>query len=312
MESGQSLQRRMRSVKNIGQITKAMELVAATKMRRAQELALNSRPYAYTALELLGVLSHLKDVPTPELLKPRVIEKTAFMLVTSDKGLAGSFNGSVIRKFEKYVRENAIDLNDPKYSFIAIGQKARTYLERRGVVVNDAFTRVGDFTTTQEVDPISDLLIAGYLNHDFDQVISFSTVFVTALRQEVFIRELLPISFEKIKESVEQLVPEAGRYAHYLDTSSFTDDREKEYLIEPSAKEALEELAPELLKIRIYHMILEANASEHSARRVAMKSASDNARDLSDELNVVYNKQRQAAITSQIIEVTSGAQAIGQ
>src|SRR5580704_6080566 len=117
MESTQNLKRRIRSVQNIGQITKAMELVAATKMRRAQELALNSRPYAYTALELLGVLSNMTDanggkIPTPELLKERPIEKTAFMLVTSDKGLAGSFNGSVIRKFEKYVRENNIDLHD--------------------------------------------------------------------------------------------------------------------------------------------------------------------------------------------------------
>src|SRR6266404_6814202 len=103
MESGQSLQRRIRSVTNIGTITKAMELVAATKMRKSQELALNSRPYAYTALELLGVLSNLQDVPLPELLKERKIEKIALMLVTSDKGLAGSFNGSVIRKFEKYV-----------------------------------------------------------------------------------------------------------------------------------------------------------------------------------------------------------------
>jgi len=305
----------MRSVKNIGTITKAMELVAATKMRRSQELALNSRPYAYTALELLGVLSHVKDshgnkMPTPELLKPRAIEKTAFMVVTSDKGLAGSFNGSVIRKFEHYVRDNHIDLHDPKYLFIAIGLKARTYLERHGLVVSDAFTRVGDFTTTKEVDPISDLLIAGYLNHDFDQVISFSTVFVTALRQEVFVRELLPISFEKVKESIEQLLPESGRYSHYLDVAAFADERAKEYLIEPSAKEVMDELAPELLKIRIYSMILEANASEHSARRVAMKNASDNAHDLSETLNVVYNKQRQAAITSQIIEVTSGAQAL--
>src|SRR5580704_9010694 len=109
MESGQSLQRRMRSVQNIGQITKAMELVAATKMRRSQELALNSRPYAYAALEILGVISQLKDVAMPELLRGRMPEektgRTAFMIVASDKGLAGSFNGGVFRKFEQYVRE---------------------------------------------------------------------------------------------------------------------------------------------------------------------------------------------------------------
>jgi F-type H+-transporting ATPase subunit gamma len=160
------------------------------------------------------------------------------------------------------------------------------------------------------VNPISELLIAHYLNGDFDRVIAFSTNFMTALRQEPVIRELLPISFEKVKESIEQLVPQAGRYSKYIDRATFADEREKEYIIEPSPAEVLEQLAPELLKIRIYHMILEANASEHSARRVAMKNASDNASELSENLNVEYNKSRQAAITNAIIEVTSGAQAL--
>jgi len=310
MESGQSLQRRIRSVKNIGQITKAMELVAATKMRRSQELALNSRPYAYAALELLGMLSKIENVPMPELLKARPIEKTAFLLMTSDKGLAGSFNGSVIRRFESYMRENQIDPRDPRYSFIAVGQKAKTYLERRGLNVIQAFVRVGDLMNIDESDPIADALIEGYLNHDFDSVMAFFTTFVTALRQDAVNREFLPINYEKIKESIEETIPRAGRYSEYAKSEAFLDGKETEFIIEPTPAEVLAELAPRLLKIRIYHMILEANASEHSARRVAMKNASDNASDLGDTLNVVYNKQRQAAITSQIIEVTSGAQAL--
>jgi F-type H+-transporting ATPase subunit gamma len=310
MESGQSLQRRIRSVKNIGQITKAMELVAATKMRRSQELALNSRPYAYAALELLGTLSNIEGVPMPELLRARVIENTSFLLMTSDKGLAGSFNGAVIRRFESYVREHNIDLRDPHYSFIAIGQKAKTYLERRGLRVIQSFVRVGDVTRMEEADPIAEYLIEGYLNHDFDSVMAFFTTFVTALRQDAVVREFLPISYETIKESIEETIPRAGRYSEYAKSETFFDGKDRDFIIEPSPAEVLAELAPQLLKIRIYHMILEANASEHSARRVAMKSASDNASDLSETLNVVYNKQRQAAITSQIIEVTSGAQAL--
>ncbi len=310
MESGQSLKRRMKSVQNIGQITKAMELVAATKMRRSQELALNSRPFAYTALQLLGVLSNLQDVPLPGLLQARPVVKTAFLIVTSDKGLAGSFNSSVIRKFEHYVSAHNIDTHDPKYSFVAIGQKAKSYLEHRGLKVAGSFTRVGDFTRMEEVGPIAEFLISGYLQHDFDEVLSFSTNFITALRQDVFVRQVLPVSFEKIKESVRLLVPEAGKYSQYIDTGSFEDEKNIDYIIEPTPAEVLAELAPELLKIRIYHAILEANASEHSARRVAMKNASDNAKDLSETLNMVYNKSRQAAITNQIIEVTSGAQAL--
>jgi F-type H+-transporting ATPase subunit gamma len=310
MESGQNLQRRMKSVKNIGQITKAMELVAATKMRRSQELVLNARPYAYTALEILAVIANLKDVPMPEILQERPIQKTAFLIATSDKGLAGSFNGSVLRKFEQYVRMNQIDLSDSKYSFIVVGQKAKSYLEHRGVTVAQSFLRVGDFTNIEEVNPLTEALIGGYLAHDFDEVIVFSTNFITALRQDVVVRQILPISFEKIKESIEALLPEAGRFSQYLDKAIVTEGREVEYAIEPSPTEVLAELAPQLLKIRMYHLILEANASEHSARRVAMKNASDNAADLSEELTMVYNKSRQAAITNEIIEVTSGAQSL--
>jgi F-type H+-transporting ATPase subunit gamma len=351
MESTQNLKRRIRSVQNIGQITKAMELVAATKMRRAQELALNSRPYAYTALEILAVISRLKDsqegIAMPPLMRERTSEagdddfkktgRTAFMIVTSDKGLAGSFNGSVFRKFEQYVRENNIDLQArtddgrEKYVFIAVGQKSKSYLEHRGLSVSKFFTRVGDFTRMEEVNPITDALIDGYLGGpagpgqpadtatppQFDEVISFSTQFITALNQQVFARQLLPVSFEKVRESIEQLVPAAGKYSKYLETAAFADGgaggaaTNVQYLIEPSPREVLEKLSRELLKIRVYHSILEANASEHSARRVAMKNASDNASELSQDLNIVYNKSRQAAITNQIIEVTSGAQAAG-
>ena len=300
----------MRSVQNIGQITKAMELVAATKMRRSQELALTSRPYSYTALELLGILSELKDIPMPELLRARPVQRTAFLVVTSDKGLAGSFNSAVIRKFEAFARESNVDFHDPKYSFVAIGQKAKSYLERKKLNLVKTFTRVGDFTKAEEVDPISDFLIEGFLRHDFDSAIVFFTTFVTALRQDAVAREFLPVSYEAIKASIEETIPRAGRYSTYAKSESFFEEREREYLIEPTPVEVLEELAPKLLKTRLYHAILEANASEHSARRVAMKNASENASELSGNLNVVYNKSRQASITREIIEVTSGAQAL--
>jgi F-type H+-transporting ATPase subunit gamma len=311
MESGQSLKRRMKSVQNIGQITKAMELVSATKMRRSQELALNSRPYAYAALELLGILSSLKDMPMPELFQKRTIEKTAFLLMMSDRGLAGSFNGAVTREFEKYMRSNGIDITDPRYSFIAVGQKAKVYLERRHANVIASFNRVGDVSNILEAEPIADFLIDGYARHDFDSVIAFFTTFVTALRQDPVVREFLPIAYDSIKQSVEETIPRAGRYSEYAKSETFLNGEEKEYIIEPSPKEVLEELAPKLLKIRLYHAILEANASEHSARRVAMKNASDNAAELSETLTMVYNKSRQAAITAQIIEITSGAESVG-
>jgi F-type H+-transporting ATPase subunit gamma len=286
-----------------------MELVAATKMRRSQELALTSRPYSYAALELLGILSGMKEVPLPEILRARPIKKTAFLVLTSDKGLAGSFNSAVIRRFEQYARTENIDLNDPQYVFIAVGQKSKTYLDRRKLPVVASFTRVSDFMKPEEAEPIAQCLIDGYARHDFDRVVAFFTTFVTAIRQDAVAREFLPIGYDAIKESIEDTIPRAGRYSDYAKSESFFEEKNREYLIEPSPQEVLAELAPALLKTRIYHMILEANASEHSARRVAMKNASDNASELSEGLNIAYNKQRQAAITNQIIEVSSGSQA---
>ena len=299
----------MKSVGNIGQITKAMELVSATKMRRGQELALTSRPYAYAALELLGILSSFKDVPLPEILYERKVEKTAFVLMSSDKGLAGSFNGAMMREFERYMKANHIDLRDPKYSFIAIGQKSKSYLDRRGANVVASFNRVGDFTKPEEAEPIAEFLVSGYMRHDFDRVVVFFTAFVTALRQDPVAREFLPIDYAAIKQSIEETIPRSGKYSEYAKSETLLKGEVKDYVIEPSPKEVLAELAPKLLKIRVYHAILEANASEHSARRVAMKNASDNASELSESLTMVYNKSRQAAITAQIIEITSGAEA---
>ncbi len=309
MASAQNLKRRIKSVTNIGTITKAMELVAATKMRRSQELALTSRPYAYTALKILGILANLKDVTLPELLRPREVKKTTFVMVTSDKGLAGSFNSAVIKKFESFTKEKAINISDPQYSFIAIGQKAKSYLERKKANIIASFHHVGDFTTPEETDPIAEFLISGYLKHDFDSAIVFFSAFVTALRQDAVAREFLPVTYGAVKESIEDTIPRAGRYSDYAKSESFFETKEREYIIEPSPVDVLAELAPKLLKTRIYHAILEANASEHSARRMAMKNASENANDLSQRLNLEYNKSRQAAITNQIIEVTSGATA---
>ena len=287
-----------------------MELVEVTKMRKSQELALHSRPYSYAALGILGTLSNLKEVSLPELLRARPVKKTAFLLIVSDKGLAGSFNSAVIRKFESFrPRREHIDIMTRNIPLSLSGRR-RGRIASVGICPScESFHHMGDSTKIEEVKPISDYLAEGYVNGDFDEVILFSTSFVTALRQDPVMRTIFQVTFEKIQKSIEETVPRAGRYSHYIDAESFAGKNGGECLIEPSPKEVLEELAPKLLDIWLYHLMLEANASEHSARRVAMKNASENAEELSENLNIVYNKSRQAAITNAIIEVTSGAEA---
>lgn len=308
MASTQNLKRRIKSVTNIGTITKAMELVAATKMRRSQEIAIASRPYAYAAMELMGIFAGMKDVQMPEIFALREVKKTVFILLVSDKGLAGAFNSSVIRKFETYIREHKIDVRSDQYTFVAIGQKARAYLERRKLPILAYFTRVGDYTRLKEVLPIVDFLMKGYTNHDFDEATIFFTKFESALKQDAVVRDIFPVTYEVMKHSVEAAIPKTGRYSNYTISESFFEKKDRDYIIEPSPTEVLAELAPRLLETRLYHIILEANASEHSARRIAMKNASENASELSETLNLDYNKSRQAAVTNEIIEVTSGTQ----
>lgn len=313
MESTQNLKKRIKSVANINKITKAMELVAATKMRRAQEIALASRPYAFAALQLLANVSLLEKsakLEIPRLLKKRNVTKTLFVLVASDKGLAGAFNSSLFRKFERYITEHKSDINN---TFVAVGEKTNGYLVRNKFNVVKKFTNVGDFTSTAQVQPLADFMVEGFLNREWDRVVVFSTHFKSALKQEALIRELLPVDFENIKKTVIEVVPETGKFAELLKEQniSFAPEKSiKDYLIEPSPNNVLENLARHLVFMQMYHVILEANASEHSARRLAMKTASDNASELGETLNLQYNKSRQAGITNQIIEIVSGAESL--
>lgn len=309
MESLQIIQRRIKGVKNINQITKAMELVAATKMRKSQEVALASRAYAYTTLDFLANLSKIEDVEMPTLLKKRKIKKTAFVIVSSDKGLVGAFNSGVLRVFENYLKKENIDIKNPDNIFIAFGQKAGNYLQRKGIKVDEVFTKFGDFTKLEEIKTLSDYLTSGYLGKKWDKVFIFSPHFRSALNQEVLMRQIFPIDSEILHSTINELIPETGRFSEFRHEEAISQSRIIEYLIEPSPAEVLKELAPHLVEMQIYHLILEANASKHAARRMAMKNASDNAEELTEDLTLMYNKSRQAAITREIIEIVAGAEA---
>lgn len=305
MDSPHALKARIASIKNIRQITKAMELVAATKMRKSQEIALASRPYALEALRLLKELTNLpedRQASLPPLLVPRPIAHRLFVLVTSDKGLAGSFNGAVLRTFDRMCTNESIDLTGERYRCIGIGQKAIQHLKRRGAHIEASFVRAGDYASVEQVRPIADAIIEGYENASWDTTTVFSTHFRNALKQDVLVRSLLPITFESVKALIDEITSSKDQTFEQQVVPNNTD-----YLLEPSPFELLTDLSRHLVLMQVYHLILEANASEHSARRAAMKSAADNARDLGESLGLLYNKSRQAAITKEIIEISAGS-----
>jgi F-type H+-transporting ATPase subunit gamma len=307
MESKQKIKQRIKSVKNIGQITKAMELVSATKMRRAEEVALSSRPYSFLALDLLGSLSKLEGVVLPEILTKREIKKTAVVVVTSDKGLAGAFNNNVLRKFDNFIKKEGVE----NKIFIAVGKKAGDYLLKFNPY--KIFLKYGDYTKIEQIKPLAELLINGFLNKEWDRVLFISMHFRSALVQEPLIQEILPVDFNSILKTLEEIVPETGKFSEYKKEKqllAFKNLKALDYLIEPSPEILLDKLGKHLILIQIYHLILEANASEHSARRLAMKNAGDNAEKLSFELTLFYNKARQDSITKELTEITSGAEAL--
>ncbi len=320
MESAQHIKSHLGSVKNIGQITKAMEVVSATKMRRAQEVALRSRPYAFRALELLETLAaSYANTQTDEnkktalqipLAEKREIKKTLLVVVTSDKGLAGAFNTQVFRQVEQFLANLGVQHLSEELLVVPVGKRAVSYFTRRNAKIVESFMGFGDYAMPEEIEPLGNLLVEGFLKGDWDRVVTISTHFRSTLKQTPLVRELLPIDVAKIGETVREIVPEHGRFSELKSDATRYTLHGGEYILEPSPQETLNTLIPHLVTMQLYHVVLEANASEHSARMVAMKTASDNASDLADGLTLEFNKARQASITKEIIEITSTMNAL--
>lgn len=315
MQSAQSVKRRIKATDSTAKITKAMEVVSATKMRRSQETALSSRPYTIAALALLGELSR-RVSHLPAIMAQREARRVLVLVVVSDKGLAGSFNSAVFRRFEKeFAAVLHPSARKDQFFFVAAGRKAEEFLSRKGLRVERSFTKMGDYASPAETKPLADFIVRGFLEEQWDKVTVLSMHFRTTLKQEVIVRDVLPITYESISRTIKEIVPEYGRYADAgapAGRVAGAEDVRFEYLIEPSPDAILRDLAEHLLQTSLYHLILEANASEHSARMVAMKNASDNALQLKEDLNLLYNKSRQAGITREISEISAGAESLKQ
>ena len=273
MASIQEIKRRIKAVSNTGQITKAMEMVSANKMRRSQEVALLSRPYALYVLRLLSELRTRAPEYLPEIMRDREVKKTVVVLAPADRGLAGSFNANILRSFEQTMNQESARDN---LVYVGVGKKAEEFFARKGIKPVQTFKNFGDYASPEETKPLSELLIKGFLSREWDRVIVVSTHFRTTLRQEVMIREVLPIDALKLIRSVNELVPEYGRYAgqtlNVIESLSVKEKRDFEYLIEPDPKAVLHDLAPRLVHTILYQLVLEANASEHSARMVGLEN----------------------------------------
>lgn len=292
---------RIKSVGNIKKITKAMELVAAAKMRRAVDAALNTRIYAKLAWELLVNLS--KNVQEEVvLLEQRDVKKLLLVIVTSNRGLCGSFNANVIKKATMTLKEQ---YGSVEIEVLAIGRKGIKFAKKNNYNAIAAFDSLSDIPQFDEVRPVTRMILDGFTDKTYDKVIVAYTDFVSSLSQIAQVKTVLPVSKVTLKEMMDSA---GGKKAGK--TGEAKDLIEAGYIFEPSEVAVLETILPRLVETQIFQAVLESAASEHSSRMFAMRNANESAGEMIDELQLSYNKARQAAITQEIAEIAGGAAAL--
>lgn len=294
MASLKDIRGRIGSVRNIAQITRAMEMVAASRMKRAQDAILAARPYSD---ELRAALSRVAAVVGEEvhpLLARRPVKRVALIMITTDRGLAGSLNANAIRSALRWTQQKIGSGNGEtrvEVEAVTIGRKGRDGLRRAGIPIAAHFPQLGDRPSYSDVTPIARLVTDDFLAGKYDEIdVAYST-FISTLTQRPEIKPLLPIVSPDQAEGAET--------------------ENDEYLFEPSPEAVLSRLLPHFVAVDLYRAVLENQASEQSARMIAMRNSTDNANELIEDLTLVYNKTRQATITREMIEIASGAEALG-
>lgn len=288
------IRRRIRSIRSTEHITNAMKLVSAAKLRKARNTFDRTKEYFHYMTESISEIFHdAEAVPEKYLEGNREIVNTCFIIVTSERGLCGAFNANVIREAEAEIED------DPNRSvLIAVGSKGKEYFEKRGKYIHSEYLMPPEDISFVQTREIAQTVLELYEEKKVDRVVLISTAFVNNLEQEVKSVQLLPF---KVSEKEDYGVTDID--THPYDTKS----REVEY--EPSVEAVFNYLIPKYVEIMLYGSILESATCEHAARRMAMESATDNAREMLSQLSLYYNRARQAAITNEIIEVVSGSEA---
>ncbi|MCW8858296.1 MAG: F0F1 ATP synthase subunit gamma [Deltaproteobacteria bacterium] len=288
MASLKDIKKRIGSVKNTQQITKAMKMVAAAKLRRAQDAAVSARPYAEKLHAVMSSLAQREDGDGHALLNQRGTGRALIVLMTADRGLCGGFNANVSKEAERFIRSNEQGFDD--IDLMIIGRKGRDFLKNR---VGKNITKVHEDITSEATYKTAQLIgqevVDAYSDEKYDAVYVIYNAFKSAIEQLVTVERVLPIQPKVTEEIQEDSI---------------------DYLYEPNRGEVLAQLLPKMVEVQIFRALLESNASEQGARMSSMDSASRNAAEMIDKLTLQYNRARQAAITKELMEIISGAESI--
>ena len=290
MPSTKEIKRRIRSVNSTKKITRAMQMISAVKMRKAQNAVLSSRAYSELAWQIVTNLSHRIDPKYHALLEnPNKSKKVGVILITTNRGMVGAYNANLTAETQRYLAQNKLD-GELVAELIAVGKKGRDAMVRVGKTIVAEFPKADRALRIEEIFPLSRMMVDEYLKGTYSQILIAYTHFVSTIRQQPMVRLLLPL---KTAEHPKDL-PEHYQKFNY------------EYQFEPDPTEVLDYLLPRIIDAQIYQAVLENDASEHSARMVMMKNATDAATDLIQDLTLTYNQLRQANITKELAEIIAG------
>jgi F-type H+-transporting ATPase subunit gamma len=289
MASARDLRRRIRGIKNTQQITKAMKMVAAARLRRAQERVTLARPYAAKLEEVIGSLAKAGGGKSHPMLAKRPVKKVGYVVISSDRGLAGSFDAQVIRQAVNEIKDKSKD----QYTFFTIGRKSRDFFVKRGYPVKGEVVGLSDFPNFADIKQVTESVVKMFEDGAYDEVHIIYNKFKSAISQVAVTKQLLPL--EEVASGA------AGASQGQLSAG---------YVYEPSPEAVLENILPKYAETLIYSAVLESKASEFGARMTAMGNATDNAGEIISNLTLLLNRARQAAITTQITEIVGGAEAL--
>ncbi len=295
--SVKDIKRKIKSIRSTRQITKAMELVATSKMKKAVEGAVNLRSYGYLAMNILLKLSK-KHQHLHAYLQPREVKNVLVVLFTTDKGLCGGLNTNLFKKLTQTVSKVQQENPTAKLHFVASGRKGAEFMHRSGKEVKMAFPAYSNHPKFSDIFPMSKVALKGFEKGDYDKVIVIYPDFVSTLTQKPVTKTLLPFSPDVFSEMMQELGSKFTKIAA-------PSEKDADYKLEPSPEYIVTNIVPQLVEVQLFQAVLESTASEHSARMVAMQNATKAANDLLGDLVLTYNQARQASITAEIAEIAA-------
>jgi len=291
------IKRRIKSITNTKKMTKAMEMISAVKMRKAVAQAAYTRAYAHAARAILADLAERVDVASHPLLERREVKNTALVVITSNRGLAGGFNSKLIQTAHEYIMES--ERRGEQVEIVLLGKKGKKLFQHFKHTIAAEFEKVDIVSHINEIMPMARMLIKEYQEKKYDKIAVVFTDFKSALQQIARVAEIAPLDSRTILMKQEKEEVKEGAHTEF------------EFLFEPDPAFVLNQLLPRMMEMQIYQAVLESDASEHSARMMAMRNASDAATDMIKDLVFTFNQARQASITQEIAEIAGGAAALG-